>query len=230
MDSNTRQLYCISTFANVGMVFTGRFLAHMDDTIQVESIIDDCTYCVLLFLGTSLLLLWAVKTYFMKKEYDWLWLAKYTAADHFSNYIWENNVYDDWGTTINDHRAHAISKKFRAKYYIHDARVGEWIKENWSLWEMNPPLWFDEEFKGSLPLKLIPRHARVRRQSLLDHVISRSKAELISVISPKKKKKENTIRSLQNEDEERNSIQNVMNIILFIYMNLFIHLLYSLKK
>ena len=94
----------------------------------------------------------------MKKTYDWLWWTTKTPADHFSDYIWDNNIYEEWGPTLDDHRAFAISVTFIPKYYLHDERVKVWLTGKWDSWERDPPFWFNDNFIGSLPLSLVPRH------------------------------------------------------------------------
>ena len=59
-------------------------------------------------------------------------------ARHFSEYIWENNIYYHFGDEIDDHRAEAITLNFIPKYYLHDKRVKKWIAEKWPQWEVDP--------------------------------------------------------------------------------------------
>ena len=113
-----------------------------------------CSSCTIVSLAS----LSIIKAYIMKKKYDWLWWTTKTPADHFSDYIWDNNIYEMWGPTLDDHRAIAISVTFIPKYYLHDERVKVWLTGKWGSWERDPPFWFNDNFIGSLPLSLVPRH------------------------------------------------------------------------
>ena len=72
------------------------------------------------------------------------------SARHFSEYVWVNNMYDDWGSDIDSHRACAIITTFKPWYYLPDPRVKEWLEQNWLKWEEDPPVWFNREFKDNL--------------------------------------------------------------------------------
>ena len=87
---------------------------------------------------TSATLLWLIKTRLMVQSFNWMWWSTRTPREQFSIWIWENNVYSQFGPDLNDHRARAISEGFRNEYYIHDLRVKEWLHSNWSEWEKDP--------------------------------------------------------------------------------------------
>ena len=114
---------------------------------------------------TSATLLWLIKTRLMVQSFNWMWWSTRTPREQFSIWIWENNVYPEFGPDLDDHRAKAISVSFRREYYIHDLRVKEWLHANWSEWEKDPPSWFDDVFLEAIPQEWIPVHARPQRPS-----------------------------------------------------------------
>ena len=119
----------------------------------------------------------------MKKTYDGLWWTTKTPADHFSEYIWDNNIYDDWGPTLDDHKAYAISVRFIPKYYIHDKRVKIWLAEKWALWEKDPPFWFDDSFKQSLHPSVVPKNARIASGKTVLKTVRKKFAAIMSLVS-----------------------------------------------
>ena len=102
-----------------------------------------------------------------------MWWSMDTPREHFSNWIWNNNVYDDWGPDMDDHRAHAVADTFKSEYYEHDLRVKDWLDSMWSEWESDPPAWFNDAFIASLPPEWVPAHLRPeRREGMLSMVTS----------------------------------------------------------
>ena len=133
---------------------------------------------------TSATLLWLIKTRLMVQSFNWMWWSTRTPREQFSIWIWENNVYSQFGPDLNDHRARAISEGFRNEYYIHDLRVKEWLHSNWSEWEKDPPSWFDDVFIEAIPHEWIPVHARPQRQSGFVGMISKIKTIRRSAVIP----------------------------------------------
>ena len=61
--------------------------------------------------------------------YDWMrWSTDIACENTSSNWIWNNNVYDDFGPDMDDHRASALFS-FRPEYYKHDRRVKDWLDQ-----------------------------------------------------------------------------------------------------
>ena len=115
--------------------------------------------------------LWILKNKIMEKSFNWMWWSNRTPSEHFSEYIWNNFVYTEWGPSIDDSRAYAISIVFCQKYYIHDIRVKEWLYSHWDEWTNDPPSWFDDVFKRSIPHEFIPEgHAPAKRDNVMSRI------------------------------------------------------------
>ena len=145
------------------MLFAARALGE-GDALFDDDIFNGLVYIVSACVCTSLILVGIIKSRLMVQEYDWMWWSTLTPGEHFSSWIWENNMYDRWGTDMDDHRAYAISDTFIPKYYKHDLRVKEWLDSKWDEWERNPPSWYDDAFLQSLPVEWVPVHLRPERQ------------------------------------------------------------------
>ena len=145
------------------MLFAARALGE-GDALFDDDVFNNLVYIVSACVCTSLILVVIIKSRLMVQEYDWMWWSTLTPGEHFSSWVWEDNVYAAWGTDMDDHRANAISDTCIPKYYKHDLRVKEWLDSKWDEWERNPPSWYDDAFLQSLPVEWVPAHLRPERQ------------------------------------------------------------------
>ena len=104
-----------------GMLFTAKFLSSLTPETNIE-FFDTYLHMTIACACVSLPILWIIKNRLMVQTYNWMWWSTDTPREHFSNWIWDNNVYDDFGPDMDDHRASALSF-FRPAYYKHDLRV-----------------------------------------------------------------------------------------------------------
>ena len=44
---------------------------------------------------------------------------------------------------------------------MNEPRIKTWLAERWSAWENDPPPWFDDDFKRSLPACILPEGVHV---------------------------------------------------------------------
>ena len=139
----------------------------VDSTLTID-VLHESMKIVGILAGVSATLAYICVTWFMERKYKYLWWSTRNPAQHFSEYIWDSGIYEDLGFELDDHRAQAIAYIFIPKYYLPDARVEAWVHEKWNEWEAEPPLWFNSDFKRSLPQRLLPRHARYTSSSLMD--------------------------------------------------------------
>ena len=115
-----------------------------------------CLKIVAVLASIFVIVSYLIKVFVMKRQYNWMWWSTYNVARHFLIMCGDTNMYPDWGTTMDDHRARALFM-FAPKYYLHDPRIKSWLAEKWPVWEINPPSWFDEKFKASLHPSIIPK-------------------------------------------------------------------------
>ena len=120
-----------------GMLFAAKFLSSLTPETNIE-FFDTYLHITIACACVSLTFLWIIKNRLMVQTYNWMWWSTDTPREHFSNWIWNNNVYDDFGPDMDDHRASALSY-FRPAYYKHDLRVKDWLDSKWSEWERDPP-------------------------------------------------------------------------------------------
>ena len=139
-----------TAWASGGMILIAMHLSGANETFNL------CLKIVAVLASIFAIVSYLIKVFVMKREYNWMWWSTYNVARHFTDYVWDTNMYDDWGTTMDDHRACALFM-FAPKYYLHDPRIKAWLAEKWQAWEMNPPSWFDEKFKASLHPASFPK-------------------------------------------------------------------------
>jgi len=125
-------------------------------TPGMESTVNDCIRFGTIFGAVSLSLFILLIRFFMVKKYHSLFWSRLNPARHFSEFIWSNNMYAEWGTSLDDHRAYAITKTFIPRYWKHDPQVRAWLHEKWPSWQMDAPWWFGEAFITTIPASLVP--------------------------------------------------------------------------
>ena len=72
-------------------------------------------------------------------------------------------MYDDWGPSMDDHRAYAL-ELFVVEYWWREG-VMEWLEEKWERWlsqveDGSAPLWFDRQWRSKIPLDMLPERCR----------------------------------------------------------------------
>ena len=180
-----------------GMLFTAKFLSSLTPETNIE-FFDTYLHITIACACVSLTFLWIIKNRLMVQTYNWMWWSTDTPREHFSNWIWNNNVYDDFGPDMDDHRASALSY-FRPEYYKHDLRVKDWLDSKWSEWERDPPEWFDDAFIASLPPEWLPAHLRPeRRDGIQSKIISQTARSKTRTPSPSRRSR----RVLPEEDDD----------------------------
>ena len=154
-----------------GMLFAAKIISSLTPETNID-FFDTYLHITIACACASLPFLWIIKNRLMVQTYNWMWWSTDTPREHFSNWIWNNNVYDDFGPDMDDHRAFALSI-FRPAYYKHDLRVKDWLDSKWSEWERDPPTWFDDAFIASLLPEWVPVHLRPeRREGMMSKFIS----------------------------------------------------------
>ena len=116
-----------------GMLFAAKFISSLTPETNID-FFDTYLHITIACACVSLPFLWIIKNRLMVQTYNWMWWSTDTPREHFSNWIWDNNVYVDFGPDMDDHRAHALSL-FRREYYKHDLRVKDWLDSKWCEWE-----------------------------------------------------------------------------------------------
>ena len=194
------------------MLFAAKILSSLTPETNIE-FFDTYLHITIACACVSLTFLWIIKNRLMVQTYDWIWWSTDTPREQFSNWIWNNNVYDDFGPDMDDHRAHALCL-FRPEYYKHDLRVKDWLDSKWSEWERDPPAWFDDAFIASLPPEWVPAHLRPeRREGMLSKIISqksisklrRTSSFVARAASFPKKKKKKMLTTTANEQHNEAS-------------------------
>ena len=136
--------------------------AHNATSPLEESTVNDCIKGVALLATLAASASLVNNVAIIKWSHKYLWWWSRNAETHFSQYIWDTVVYTDWGGSIDDHRALAISVTFNSHYYINNNNVRDWLHEKWPDWEADPPFWFDDNFKQTISLRLLPD--RIKRK------------------------------------------------------------------
>ena len=126
----------------------------------INDVLHECLKVVGIFATVSAFLSFICIMTILNKKFNHMWWSTLNPARHFSEFIWNTPIYEEFGYELDDHRAYAIVHQFKPGYYLHDNRVKAWVHEMWASWEADPPLWFDDDFKRALPQSLIPAHAR----------------------------------------------------------------------
>ena len=112
------------------MLFAAKFLSSLTPETNME-FFDIYLHITILCACVSLTLFRIIKNHLMVQKYDWIWWSTDTVREHFSNWIWNNNVYDDFGPSMDDHRASVLYHQ----YYMHDLHVKTWLDSKWSMGE-----------------------------------------------------------------------------------------------
>ena len=100
------------------------------------------------------LLLLGVIARLTPSRFRYLWHRHYTTTDHFKECVWPAGTYNKYGPTLDDSRACAL-EVFRPELWCKD-EVGEWLREGWSGWTADPPIWFTDERVAGIPSDLRP--------------------------------------------------------------------------
>ena len=95
------------------------------------------------------------------KSFHANWWSKQNVADFVSKTLFDNYRFEDFGHTLDDHRAFLVSRRIIPRYYVNEPRIKTWLAERWSAWENDPPPWFDDDFKRSLPACILPEGVHV---------------------------------------------------------------------
>ena len=90
-----------------GMLFAAKILSSLTPETNID-FFDTYLHITIACACASLTFLWIIKNRLMVQTYDWMWWSTDTPREQFSNWIWNNNVYDDFGPDMDDHRASAL--------------------------------------------------------------------------------------------------------------------------
>ena len=149
------QIY--NAFGICGMMGAGLYFSDIALSLKQQI---GTTFLFLFALGYALHIIAYLFLY--KKEYRWMQYKHFTIRDHFRTHVWKNIVKTNFGPTLEDSRAVALTE-YDNKYWDRDL-VRAWLSKNWYEWEALPPPWFTLQWKRLIPDDYLPDGVSVEKK------------------------------------------------------------------
>jgi len=140
----------LANFAFIGLSY--RYFDGCENVEESEA------WSLLAITTAATLISGAVAYYYVPETHKRTFHQHYTFKQHLATYFWDEkkSTYDSKHRVFeNQDAVRAIMVSSFSMHYLPKRKLMDLFNDKWSVWEKDPPIWFDDDYRKSVPKELL---------------------------------------------------------------------------